>query len=65
LREGKRVRAVGQSRCGVVMGLEEKSVCSSGYTSARKRLDKFRLAAAGVPLPAGKLHGMRHVKNNG
>ena len=47
------------------MSLQENSIYSGGYTCASQRLDKFRLADTGMALPAGKLHGMRHVKNDG
>ena len=65
MREGKRVRSIRQGRCRIVMSLEENSIYSGSYTCAGKRLDKFRLAAAGVALSTGKLHGMAHVKNDG
>src|SRR5260370_26223962 len=63
MRQRQSVRPVRKRFGGIVVSLQEDSVNASGNAGASQRLDKLRLAAAGMALPAGKLHGMRHAKN--
>ena len=46
------------------MHFQKNSVHARGASRARQRLDEFRLAAAGLSLPARQLHRMRHVENH-
>ena len=65
LRERQGVGAVGERGGGIVVSLEEDAVDTGGYAGARQRLDEFGLAAAGVALAAGELHGVGHVEDDG
>ena len=64
LREREGVGAVGEGGGGIVVGFEENAVDAGGDAGAGERFDEFGLAAAGVALAAGELHGVRDVEDD-
>src|SRR6266436_764877 len=64
MRQRQSVRPVRKRFGGIVVSLQKNSVNARSNAGACQWLNKLRLAAAGMALPAGKLHGMRHVKNH-
>src|SRR6266436_10012793 len=63
MRQRQGVRPVRKRFGGIVVSLQKNSVNAGSNAGARQWLNELRLAAAGMALPAGKLYGMRHVKN--
>ena len=62
--ERQRICAVGKRLGGIVVRLQKDSVNACRDAGARKRLDEFRLTAACMALTAGKLDGVRNVKDH-
>ena len=46
----QRVRTIGKRLRGIIVHFQEQSIHARGRAGARQRLDKFRLAAAGISL---------------
>src|SRR5271169_5744849 len=63
--ERQSVGAVREGGSGIFVGLEEDTIDTRGDTGACERLDEFRLAATGVALSAGKLHGVGDIVYDG
>ena len=65
MHEGQGIGAVGKSGGGIVVGLEEETVDTSGDPGAGERFDKFRLTATGVALSTRELNGVSDIVNDG
>src|SRR5437764_1168693 len=60
----QRIRSVRERLCGILVRLQKNSVHACCNSRSRQRLDKFRLSATRMSLPAGELHRMRNIEDH-